>query len=101
MKVVITPRAIAQMQSQLAYGVERHGLQAAEGTFKRVDSFITRILANHPFAGRLVAPGLRECPIPRTPFIVFFRVEEAADILRIVGFFHASQDRSQFDPDDV
>ena len=99
MKVIITPRASAQIESQLAFGVERHGRSIAEGTFNRVDTFITRILATHPHAGRSVAPGLRECPIPRTPFIVIFRIEEAADVLRILGFFHTSQDRTEFDPD--
>ena len=101
MKVIITPRAKAQIDHQFAYGVARHGARTAQRTFARVDGYMTRFLADFPLAGRrIAATGLIESPIARTPFIVIYPVEQAPDILRVVGFFHGSQDRADFTPDD-
>jgi hypothetical protein len=34
-----------------------------------------------------------EVVIPRTPFIAFYRIDAAADLLTVVAFFHYAQDR--------
>lgn len=35
-----------------------------------------------------------------TPFIVFFRLDETADVLIVLALFHQAQDRTRFAPDD-
>jgi hypothetical protein len=42
--------------------------------------------------------GLYETMIPRTPFVIIYRIEDQHDIVRILGFFHFARDRTKFDP---
>ena len=99
MKLVITPRAQAQIEHQLSYGIERHGLATAQRTFSRVDKFLRGTVLAFPRTGSaLPLPDLFESIIPRTPFVVIYRIEAGRDVVRIVGFFHNAQDRSGFAP---
>jgi hypothetical protein len=41
---------------------------------------------------------LFESFIPRTPFVVIYRIEPDAGIVRVLGFFHSAQDRVGFEP---
>ena len=100
MKLIITPSAEAQIDHQFAEGIARHGIKTAEKTFARVERFFAQTLAAYPRAGTFIAePKLYEWYITRTPFIIIYRVETDADIVRVLGFFHHAQDRSGFDPD--
>lgn len=99
MKLVITPRAQAQIEHQLSYGIERHGLRTAQRTFTRVEKFF-RDIVMFPRTGTALPVGdLYESIVPRTPFVVIYRVEAAQEIVRVVGFFHHAQERSDFSPD--
>lgn len=94
MKVVITPHARAQMDNQFSFGVERYGSTAAERTFNRVEAFLLTTLATYPRTGRrLPANELYESFIPRTPFVVIYRIDHERDTVTIVGFFHHAQQR--------
>ena len=39
-------------------------------------------------------------PLPKTPFIVLFRLDEQADTLTVLTILHHAQDHSAFDPED-
>jgi hypothetical protein len=58
-------------------------------------------LISFPGAGSFISERqLYEWYITRTPFIVVYRIEDDAEIVRVLGFFHHAQDRSDFDPGD-
>lgn len=99
MKVVITPRAEADIANQLAWGQQQFGTGVVERTFARLSHFLEDTLPNHPGTlGRAVTDkGIHEVHIPRAPFVVFYRIEP--DLIRILALFHAAQDRSTFESD--
>lgn len=100
MRVIFTPRARADLRRHLAYGKERFGARVAEKTLERLESFIATLLAPYPRTARYDAEiDAYESWVPRTPFVVFFRVECASRILRILAIRHHAQDRAAFDPD--
>ena len=99
MKLIITPGAQAQIEHQIEYGTARYGRQTNERTFARVERFLIESLAVFPRTGTFLPDvGLYQTMIPRTPFVVIYRVEDQQDIIRILGFFHSAQDRSTFGP---
>ena len=99
MKVVITPRAEADIANQHEWGRQRFGEVVADRTFDRLRGFIETSLADHPRTGkRLSVADLYEAWVPRTPFVVFYRVDIAADTVWVVAVFHHAQQRSDFDP---
>lgn len=99
MRVIVTRRAEADIDHQYEWGVSRFGVQVANSTFARVRQFIEVSLESHPRAGKLLPrPNLYESWIPRTPFVVFYLVDDAADTVWVLALFHTSQDRADFDP---
>ncbi len=98
MKVIVPPRTEADLLHQQAWGAERLGEIVAGRTFNRVRRFIEVALASHP--RRLAPPELYEAWIPRTPFVIFYRIDEASDTVWVLALFHHAQDRGSFDPDD-
>ncbi len=99
MNLVIPPRAQAQIDHQIAFGTARYGTSTARMTFARVEDFFINVIAVYPASGRLIdAPELYERYIPRTPFVVIYRIE--INTVRILGFFHHAQDRGDFEPED-
>ena len=99
MKLIITPRAQAQIDHQIEYGIARHGRQTNERTFARVERFLMESLVVFPRTGTFLPDvGLYETMIPQTPFVIIYRIEDQHDIVRILGFFHYAQDRTGFDP---
>ena len=101
MKVLVTPRAEADILQQHAWGEQRFGATVAGRTFNRVRRHIEVALATHPRTGkRLTVPGLYEAWIPRTPFVIFYRSDDVTDTVWVPALFHHAQDRRPFDPDD-
>jgi plasmid stabilization system protein ParE len=99
MKLVITPRAQLQIDDQLKYGVERHGIKTAQRTFSRIESFLRDVVLIYPRTGTaLPIRNLYETIIPRTPFVVIYRIEMMEDTVHVVGFFHHAQDRDALNP---
>jgi plasmid stabilization system protein ParE len=99
MIVVVTPTAHEQIDDQIAYGIERFGRSVAERTAQRIERSLS-LLADFPRSGpQRHGTNLRETAIPHTPFVVIYRIEDAAGIVRVLGFCHGSQDRSTFEPE--
>ena len=101
MKVVYTPTAARQIESQIAYLVSRQAEAAARRARTRITSFVVDFLSVHPRAGKsLPEKGIWEIWIPRTKYVLFYRIEPG-DTLRVLALYHTSQDRSRFDPKSV
>ena len=102
MQCVYTPTAEKQIESQLDYSIARFGSTVAARTGLRIRSYVRDVLARHPRIGsKLPSIDAFEAWIPRTPFVIIYRVEEQAGILRVLAVFHHAQDRESFDPADA
>ena len=100
MNVVFTLRAVADLTHQHEWGKHRFGEDVANRTFNRVRAFIETSLADRPRAGRQVASGaFFESWIPRTPFVVLYRIDDDTNSVVILAVLHHAQDRRDFDPD--
>jgi plasmid stabilization system protein ParE len=101
MKLVITPRAKDDIRQQLAYSAEKFGEGVAERAFERIFSYFENVLVKYPRAASF-DPALKAFAswIPKTPFIVIYRLDEAADMLVIVAMLHHAQDRSSLESEE-
>jgi len=100
MKIVYTATANAHISSQIRYLLDRGAPQAGKRLFHRIKSHVRDVIAAYPNAGRkVVEQDLFEAWIPRTRLVVLYRVDEARGVLTVLAVFHASQNRSLFDPE--
>jgi plasmid stabilization system protein ParE len=98
MKVVYSRTAARQIEAQIDYLISQHAPAAAARARTRIFTFIADFLARHPRAGcHIPEKGIYEIWIPRTKYVLFYRVE-TGNTLRVLALFHTSQDRSHFDP---
>ncbi len=88
MMVTWSPRARRARSAAIDY-IALDNLQAALSQIDAIQQQV-RILADHPEIGRpgRVA-GTRELVISRTPFILVYRIDEAA--VRILHFLHGAR----------
>ena len=101
MKVVYSPTAVRQIENQLTYLVSHGAERAAIAARERITSFVTLFLAQHPKTGRFISEkNIYEIWIPRTRFVVLYRLEDD-DVLRVLALFHTAQQRSGFRPDEM
>jgi plasmid stabilization system protein ParE len=102
MKVVFAPRAEADLAHHFSYGIRRFGQAVAERTLERLKNYLDPFLVNYPRTATFI-PEINafETWVPKTPFVIFFRIEPDHDVLRVLAIFHHAQDRAHFDPDDV
>jgi plasmid stabilization system protein ParE len=84
----------------LSYGIRHFGQAVAERTFQRLMSFLDPFLVTYPRTATFhLEIDAFETWGPKTPFVIFFRIEPEHDVLRVLAIFHHAQDRSRFDPD--
>jgi plasmid stabilization system protein ParE len=94
MKVLFSERVEAAFERHLSFGVERFGKPVAERTFKRARRYLLDVLATYPRIGVYRAGrDVYEIVIPRTPFVAFYRIDAAAEVVTVVALFHYAQDR--------
>jgi plasmid stabilization system protein ParE len=100
MKVVFAPRAEADLGRHLAYGIERFGQTVAARTLRRLMNYLDPFLVSYPRTATY-HPDIDafETWVPKTPFVIFFRIEPDRDVFRVLAVFHHAQDRSQYDAD--
>ena len=97
MRVVFTRRARADLDDRIAYSVENFGTVITNRTFIRLDRYLSDVLARHPNIGRRHAHlDVLETWVPRTPFVVIYRVKPEEEELTILAVYHHAQDRSRF-----
>ena len=95
MKIVYTPRAEAQLAHQLDYGIRGFGKAVASRTVRRLRSYVRDTIGRFPRAARRhEANDAYVSWVPRTPFVVIYRIEPDAGIIRVVAVLHTAQDRS-------
>jgi toxin ParE1/3/4 len=90
-KIRYRPAALAQIDAIFSY-IETHDPDAALRVKQTIKKTIDR-LANFPYSARPSAiPGIRELPISRYPYIVFYTVEEVMQEVHILRVRHTAQD---------
>ena len=49
------------------------------------------MLSDHPQAGRSIGRGLRRYAVPRLPYLIVYRVDEAAAEVAVITIRHAAR----------
>jgi toxin ParE1/3/4 len=89
MTLVWSPEAIEDLAALRAY-IEQDDPAAAQRVTRHIIQNIETLLPNSPDMGRVGrVPGTRELVIPRTPFIVAYRV--IGDTIQILRIFHGAR----------
>jgi toxin ParE1/3/4 len=89
MKIVWSPEAIQDLISLRAYIAEENPA-AARRIVLRVLHDVEHLLPDNPQMGRPGrVPGTRELVVPRTPYIVPYRVQRAT--IQILRVFHGAR----------
>jgi toxin ParE1/3/4 len=89
MKIVWSPEAIQDLISLRAYIAEENPA-AARRIVLRVLHDVEHLLPDNPQMGRPGrVPGTRELVVPRTPYIVPYRVQRAT--IQILRIFHGAR----------
>jgi plasmid stabilization system protein ParE len=99
MRIVYTTTARRHIASQIGYLVQQRAARPAKRLRARITEFIRGFLARHPKAGRYIGEhDIYESWIPRTPYVVMYRLDADTRTLTVLALFHSSQDRSHFKP---
>jgi toxin ParE1/3/4 len=89
-EVIWRARALADLEAALAY-IAKDSSSGAQSTRERILDSVA-LLEQWPDAGRVGRrPGLREQPVPRTPFLIIYRHRAAK--LFILRIWHTSRNR--------
>ena len=60
----------------------------------RVEQALKRalsLLAKHPFAGRLQERGVRRLSVTSYPYLIFYRIDEAPEVVSVLSIRHAAR----------
>jgi plasmid stabilization system protein ParE len=80
-------------------GIDRFGAVASARTIRRLRTFIRQTVGHYPRTSRYHANiDAFETWVPGTPFIVYYRLEDAGKLIRVVAVFLHGKDRSDFVP---
>ncbi len=91
MKIRYRPTALAQLDAIFSY-IATDDRLAADRVMMTIKRTINR-LADFPYSARpSEVPGIRELPIVRYPYIVFYAVDDDAQEVQILRVRHTSQD---------
>ncbi len=91
MKIRYRPTALAQIDAIFAFVSERNPA-AADRVMRTIKQNIDR-LSEYPYSARCSeVAGIRELPIVRYPYTVFYTVDEAAQEVHVLRVRHTSQD---------
>ena len=100
MNVIYSARVRTEIDRYLADGVAKFGVLAAERTFQKIDRALNETLGAQPYLGRfLPARKVFRVVIARTPFVAYYQIDRAAEVVTILALFHGAQDRTEFEPD--
>ena len=63
---------------------------------RRIADFITDVVDRYPRAAPYIPEGdIHESWIPRTPYVLQYRIDSANDTVVILALFHHAQDRAR------
>lgn len=94
MKLRLSTRATDDLEGIAVY-LESRDPQASRRVEQQLAAAL-RSLLDHPRAGRPVGRGLRRFAVPRMPYLIYYRIDEAADAIGITTIRHAA--RRPIDP---
>ncbi len=98
MKLVVTARAEIDIERLITFGRSKFGQAVADRTLDRIFHFLEHVLLPYPRTGQFdPILELHACWIPKTPFVVFYRIDYARESLVIVAMLHHAQDRTSID----
>jgi plasmid stabilization system protein ParE len=100
MKVDYTPRVRAELRSYFIGGIAQFGPRVVERTFRRINHAVNITLAAQPYLGQFLRNrNVYRYVIAKTPFVAYYHVDSAAEVITILAIFHRAQDRSEFESD--
>jgi toxin ParE1/3/4 len=89
MKVLWAPQAIEDLRELRAY-IAKDDPAAARKVALHIVRSVETLLPNHPEMGRAGrVPGTRELVIPKTPFILPYRVHD--EMVQVLRVYHAAR----------
>ena len=89
MNIIWSPEAIQDLMSLRAY-IAEEGPAGARRIVLRILHDVEHLLPDNPHMGRPGrVPGTRELVIPRTPYIVPYRVQR--DTIEVLRVYHAAR----------
>ena len=89
MNILWSPEAIEDLNSLRAY-IAQDNPPAARGVVLHIMHSIEQLLPNNPQMGRPGrVPGTRELVIPKTPFIVPYRLQR--NVIQILRVYHGAR----------
>lgn len=90
MRLRLSRRAIRDLAAISAY-IREHNPSAALRVRDAIYDALHLIVA-HPRAGRLQAGTLRKYALPRYPYLIFYEVDEARDVIGVATIRHAARE---------
>lgn len=100
MKVVIRESAFADLE-RIHHWISRDSPDRAQSVVNRIAQAIEEKIAFFPFMGRTgKALNTREWVVHDLPYVIVYRVDEAAKELTVLAIFHGAQDRPPHQPAD-
>jgi addiction module RelE/StbE family toxin len=94
-KIRYRPTALAQLDAIFAY-IGTHNRPAARRVIVYIQRSIGRLADFHYSARPSEIPDIRELPIVRYPYIVFYAVDEDKHEVLILRVRHTSQDPAHY-----
>ena len=91
MRIRYRPTAVAQLDAIFSYIAQRSP-QSATRVVETIKRNIDRLAEFRYSARASEVPGIRELPIVRYPYIVFYAVDDVANEIHILRIRHTSQD---------
>ncbi len=92
-KVIISPRAILDLEEIVRYIADNNPLAAARVGYALIEK--TKVLGSFPEVGRVVPefdnPVLRELILP--PYRIVYRVDPVRKVIGVARFWHAARGR--------
>ncbi|ARO54322.1 MAG: type II toxin-antitoxin system RelE/ParE family toxin [Methylorubrum extorquens] len=89
MRLRLSARAAEDLESIAAY-LEARDPQAARRVEQQLTAALRRLL-DHPKAGRPVGRNLRRFAVPRLPYLIFYRVDEADNVVGVATIRHTAR----------
>jgi toxin ParE1/3/4 len=94
MKVVFDPRAIEDLEHIHDF-IASDSPASAHAVVDRILSSIEKLGEFPSMARAGQVEGTREWVVPRFPYIIVYRVDDARDSLTVLAIFHGAQDRDR------
>ncbi|WP_457106964.1 type II toxin-antitoxin system RelE/ParE family toxin [Methylobacterium sp. P5_C11] len=89
MRLRLTPQALADVETIATYLESRNPLGAQRVEAAIQDALI--LIGRYPEIGSIGRQRVRRLALPRYPYLIFYRVDEPADVIAILAIRHAAR----------